>query len=114
MEVKLRKQKSGKGTPSLFLSYTIKGRRSRPALGMFLYTRPKNEIQKVHNFNTLSQAETIRANKQLELQGAAHGLEYIPESNQTFDSFFKEYLRNYPNKDIRKYEGAYTKFNDYL
>jgi integrase len=113
MSVKLRKQKSGKTTQSLYLDINFKGQRSRKALNMFLYVRPKDILQKLHNEETTKQAEVIRANRQLELQGALNGVEYIPTNHTTFHQFFKDFTLKYPHKDGRKYEGALIHFEKY-
>ena len=114
MAVILRKRKSGKGTHSLYLDIHIKGQpRSRAALNMFLYARPKDRLQKLHNEETLKMAAEREAVAQLETQAQANGIKYVPPTKISFDTFFQQYIDNYPHKDVRKYKHAFIHFKAY-
>jgi len=116
MSVKLRKDKSGKSKHYYYLDTHIKGLpRERTSLGLFTYARPKSQLERHHNEVTTIQAEEIRANKQLELQGMINGVEYIAPSKITFIAFFQDFITNYPKKDVNKFKSAlfyFKKFTD--
>ncbi|WP_439697463.1 site-specific integrase [Mucilaginibacter sp. AW1-7] len=63
-------------------------------LKLYLFTQPQNEHERRHNKETKELAETIRAQRQLELQSQAHG---ISPAMKRLGSF-KAYFRNIANR----------------
>jgi len=80
MKVSLRKRtpkedsKTGKAKKtSLYLDFYHEGKRKTQYLKMYLYTKPKNPLERAHNRKTLELAENIRAQRQLEMQNYEFG-----------------------------------------
>ncbi len=112
MRVHIRKKKLTGGKHSVYLDVTGHGRH-KEYLKLFTYDKPKNHLERIHNEETLRQAQDKRSVRQLELQAQDIGLKYIPPTKQTFLEFFEQYIADYPKKDVRKFEGALYHFNLY-
>ena len=72
MKVTLRKRNQG-GKTSLYLDYYNAGNRKTESLRLYLIPKPKNSLERAQNKKTLELAETIRAQRQLELQNSEYG-----------------------------------------
>ncbi len=99
-KVSLREKKISKGRKSLYLDFypaiinpkTGKATR-REFLRMYIFEKPKNPIDKQHNKETKSLAESIRSKRQLEIQFDEHG--FKPKGNLEGD--FLKYFRKLTN-----------------
>ncbi|MGN6194979.1 MAG: tyrosine-type recombinase/integrase [Ginsengibacter sp.] len=105
---KLSKENLEKGRSvkvSLYLMYHFGPNQKREYewLDLFLYDKPKNQIQKDHNKQTWQLAETIKAKKMLDDQTSAHGFVSKIKSRICFVAYFKtlvdkkESIGNYGN-----------------
>lgn len=76
---------------SLYLMYNLgpNQKREYEFLDLFLYDKPKNQIEKDHNKETLQLAETIKAQKIIEAQSTAHGFISKVKSKVCFVEYFK-------------------------
>ncbi len=72
MSVKLRKRNQG-GKTSLYLDYYNAGSRKTESLKLYLLPKPKTSLERTQNKKTLELAETIRAQRQIELQNGEYG-----------------------------------------
>jgi len=72
MNVKLRKRNQG-GKTSLYLDYYNAGKRKTESLKLYLLPKPKTKLEREQNKKTLELAETIRAQRQLEMQNGEYG-----------------------------------------
>ena len=70
----------------------------RPSTGIFIYTHPKNQLQKNHNKESLALLETKKSQAILEQQSI--GTAYIP--NHKFKSNFLDYYASYVKENQRK------------
>lgn len=91
---KVSKENQEKGRQvkvSLYLMYHFGPNQKREYewLDLFLYDKPKNQIQKDHNKQTWQLAETIKAKKMVEEQTSAHGFISKVKSRFCFVAFFK-------------------------
>ncbi|MCY1662646.1 site-specific integrase [Chryseobacterium sp. SL1] len=95
--VTLRKQIISKGMESLYLDIypplydKENGRMKRKHyLNLYIYSKPKNQIQREFNKETLLLAENQRAKRQIEIQNSR--FDYVSESKKKskFIEFFKE------------------------
>ncbi|MDX1943184.1 MAG: site-specific integrase [Saprospiraceae bacterium] len=94
--------------PAIISPYTGKETR-REHLGLYIYAKPKNELETQHNKETKALAEKIRARRQLEVQASDFGearrnaklqtdvVEYIraiveKKGNETSDSNYKAWI----------------------
>lgn len=86
-------QKNGKSRKiSLYLVYHYGSdqKREYEFLNLFLYDKPKINLEKDHNKETLKLAETIRAQKIIDDQSAAHGFVSSVRSKIGFIEYFKK------------------------
>ncbi|MCP4552993.1 MAG: site-specific integrase, partial [Bacteroidetes bacterium] len=72
MKVALRKRNQG-GKTSLYLDYYNAGNRKTESLKLFLIPKPKTSLERTQNKKTLELAETIKAQRQIELQNGEYG-----------------------------------------
>jgi len=85
-------QKKGKSRKiSLYLAYHYGANQKRDYefLDLSLYDKPKNNLERDHNKETLKLAETIRAQKIIDSQTTAHGFVSSVKSKIGFLTFFK-------------------------
>lgn len=75
-----------------------RGPGQRPSTGIFIYTKPKNQIEKNHNKEALALLETKKS--QLIIEQQAVGSAYIP--THKFKANFLEYYEDYVRLNIRK------------
>lgn len=99
--VKLRKKLLSTGRQTLILDYyppiinhkTGKAQRF-VTLKLYLYTKPENELQRVHNKETLITAQTVCAQRQIELQNKRFGIISEQERNASFTEIFRQVARS--------------------
>jgi RHS repeat-associated protein len=86
-------EKKGKGRKnSLYLVYDYgkDHKREYEFLKLYLFDKPKNNLEKEHNKETSQLAETIKAQKILDAQSSAHGFVSSVRSKVGFLAFFKQ------------------------
>jgi len=88
MSVKLRKKKLSGSKISLYLDIYLNGQRQYDFLNLYLYKGTSSRI-KATNKDTLELAETIRANRQTELQYSEHDIIPRFKRNADFVEYFK-------------------------
>lgn len=88
MKVTLRKRNQG-GKTSLYLDYYHKGKRKTEYLKLYLDPNAKSKEQKDVNKKTLQLAETIRAQRQIEIQNGVYGF----RDNEKMKGSFLAYMR---------------------
>ncbi|WP_222931381.1 Arm DNA-binding domain-containing protein [Xanthovirga aplysinae] len=87
MKVTLRKRNQG-GKTSLYLDYYHKGKRKTEYLKLYLEPNPKGREQREVNKKTLQLEETIRAQRQIEIQNGTLGF----QNNEKLKRSFINYL----------------------
>jgi integrase len=95
MKVNLREKKLKSDKRSLYLDFyppiVIDHKRTRREfLSLYVYEKPKTELQREHNKETRLLAETIRSRRQLELQANPHGFISARRKTGDFLVFFRE------------------------
>jgi integrase len=75
-----------------------RGRGQRPSTGIFIYTEPKNQIEKNHNKQALALLETKKS--QLIIEQQSVGSAYMP--THKFKANFLEYYEEYVHLNRRK------------
>ena len=90
----LSKKNAEKGKPkmnSLFLLYHDTDRKTRnyEFLQLYLHDKPKNETEKLHNKETSTLAEAIKAKRILDLQSRKHGFVSSTKGKIGFLQYFK-------------------------
>jgi len=88
MNVTLRKRNQG-GKTSLYLDYYHKGKRKSEYLKLYLNPKPTTREQREVNKKTIQLAETIRAQRQIEIQSGVYGF----RDNEKMKGSFLKYVR---------------------
>lgn len=78
--IRLREKLLSNGDKSLYLDIYWNGERSYEFLKLYLIAKPKTALEKQRNRETLELAQTIKAQRIVELQHTAHGL--IPKAKK--------------------------------
>lgn len=89
MKVALRKRNQG-GQTSLYLDFTIKGKRTKEYLQLYLVEDNPTKKQKEENKKTLNLAEAIRSQRQIELQNGTYGFVSPATRKADFIKYFQE------------------------
>src|SRR5690606_23438051 len=87
MKVTLRKRNQG-GMTSLYLDYYHKGKRKTEYLKLYLEPNPKTKEEREVNKKTQQLAETIRAQRQIEIQNGVYGF----RDNEKLKGSFINYI----------------------
>lgn len=87
-----------------------RGPGQRPSTGVFIYTKPKNQIERTHNKEALSLLETKKS--QLIIEQQAIGSVFIPTHRfkANFLEYYAEYVENHKSTDNRHLPCSLTKF----
>src|SRR5215216_7094152 len=89
---------NSKGNKIMFYYDFGRGPGQRPSTGVFIYTKPKNQIEKNHNKQALSLLEIKKS--QLTIEQQAIGSVFIPAHK--FKANFLEYYEDYVKQNSRK------------
>lgn len=97
MNVTLREKKLKNGMRSLYLDFyppiVIDGKSTRrDFLKLYVYDKPKDEIEREHNKETRIQAKAEAAKRQLELQAGNYGFARRKHLQKDFLNFVRDYL----------------------
>lgn len=92
------KRPNSKGDKIIFYYDFGRGAGQRPSTGIFIYTNPKNQIEKNHNKQALLLLETKKSQMTIEQQ--AIGSSFIPQHK--FKANFLEYFEEYAKQNERK------------
>ena len=97
MSVSLRNKKLKNGQLSLYLDYypaiinPKTGKKTRREfLSLYIYEKPKSEVEKRHNRETSTLAEKIKGERGLQVQNEEHGLFNKVHKKKDFLAYFKE------------------------
>jgi integrase len=108
------KRENRKGDKAYFSIEYGRGRGTRMATGIFIYTRPKNQVEKNHNKEALILVDTRKSELQLERQAIGSG--YIPAHK--FKGNFLDYYREFVEANVRKgkrhLKNSLTQFEQFL
>jgi integrase len=92
------KRRNKKGDKIIFYYDFGRGPGQRPSTGIFIYTKPKNQVEKNHNKEALALLETKKSQVIIEKQSI--GTAYIP--THKFKRNFLEYYEEYVELNKRK------------
>lgn len=92
--------RSGKNdTLRMYLDITGDGARRKESLGLFIYERPKGQVQKQHNREQKHKAEAYRIEILSKIQNSNLGLEILNRKRIKFLDYFKERLEKSQSSD---------------
>lgn len=114
MSVKLRVKKN-KETSSLYLDIHLHGKRRKEFLPeLKLYNKPKTPQQKISNETAMALAESVRAQRQIDLMHDENNSERWYEQDQAVYPYFEVFLKRYKNKDVNKVRAMIAKLREVL
>lgn len=91
-----------------------RGKGQRPATGVFIYAKPKDQIQKNHNKEALKLLEVKKSQATLEQQAIGSG--FIPEHQfkGNFLDYYQEFVDNNVRKGNRHLPNSLTQFKAFI
>ncbi len=103
MAVQLRKKALANGKVSLYLDLYNGEERKYEFLRLYLYKRPKDELEKQHNKAVTQTAENIRAKRELQAGAEENGETPAGKQKINFFDYFQRYIASYTKKDVRMF-----------
>ncbi|MDF2190559.1 site-specific integrase [Paraflavitalea sp. CAU 1676] len=108
------KKRNKKGDKIYFHYDFGRGKGQRPVTGVFVYTKPKNQIEKNHNKEALALLETKKS--ELILDRQAIGSSFMPSHKfkSNFLDYYEEYVRLNKKENNRHVQGSLNHFREFL
>lgn len=121
MNVNLREKKLTNGRRSLYLDFyppiISEGKQTRREfLKLYVYEKPKTELERNHNSETRQLAETLRSTRQLDLQANPHGFVSQRRRHGDFLGFFRKFIeqkKNHSAAAVATWEAIFNHLNDF-
>lgn len=121
MKVTLREKKLLQGKRSLYLDFyppiQVDGKQTRREfLSLYVFEKPRNEIEREHNKETKILAQSICSKRQLELQANPHGFVSSRQRKGDFLAFLKAHIaerENNSQSNQEYWQMVYFYFSDY-
>lgn len=82
-------------------------------LQLYIYDKPKVEMERLHNKETLQLAENIRARRQLDLQAQLHGFTPDYMRLQSFNNYFKKVAYRQRGMSSHNWESSVRYFDKF-
>lgn len=103
-----------KGDKYFFYYDYGRGPGQRPSTGIFIYARPKSQVEKNHNKEALALLETKKSQRIIEQQSI--GSVFIPahKFKANFLEYYQEYVTNHKSEDNRHLPCSFTKFKLFI
>jgi integrase len=110
----IERRKNSKGDKVFF--YIANGRKAgeRIATGIFIYTRPKSQVEKNHNKEALILVDTKKSELLLEQQAIGTGFIPSHKFKGNFLDYYDEFVKNNSRKGNRHLKNSYTQFRLFL
>ncbi|MGN6490417.1 MAG: phage integrase SAM-like domain-containing protein [Agriterribacter sp.] len=99
----------------IFFYYDLgRGKGQRPSTGIFIYKRPKDQVQKNHNAEALKLIEIKKSQATIEQQ--AVGTPFIPKHKfkENFLDFYRDYVDSHKCNDNRHLPCSFAKFKKFI
>lgn len=106
MKVTLRSKVLTNGRKSLYLDFTVLGKRHKEYLNLYL---EKGQDAKTRNKETIRLADNVRAKRQLELEHDQHG--FVPKFKR--EANFIEYFERTATKKHRSWQSVLLQLKEY-
>lgn len=121
MKVFLREKKLSKGRRSLYLDFyppiphpeTRKPTR-REHLKLYIYEKPKTETEREHNKETKILGETLRSQRQLDIQSGYYGFLTARNSKKSFTAFFDAFTEEKRATTLKSNYESYVSIGNYV
>ncbi len=119
-KIHLRKKALTKGRHSWYLDFSPPLRNSKTGknqrfefLDLFTFDKPADALQRRHNTETKALIETIRANRQLDIQNRKYGFISDRDRNSSFIDYFKTFTAGKQKDKNDNYEMSYRYFLEF-
>lgn len=112
--VTLREKQLNSGNLSLYLDIYRDGTRSYEFLKLYINTKARTPLERESNKTTYTLAESIRTERENELNHTSHGYITPAKKNISFFTYADNYVAKYQKKDIRMIEGVLKRFREFL
>jgi len=110
----LRENPISNGNKSLYLDIYSEGVRNKVFLKLYLNANARTPIEREANRETLALAETIRTQRESELNHQTYG-QVAPSSKKiNFLDYYQAYIDKYTKADIRMIKASFVRFKDFL
>lgn len=110
----LREKPISNGNKSLFLDIYSNGTRTKEYLKLYINANARTPIEREANRETLQLAETIRTQRESELNHQVYG-QIAPSSKKiNFLDYYQAYIDKYTKADIRMIKASFVRFKDFL
>ena len=120
MKVTLREKKIKYGRRSLYLDFyppvTVDAARTRREfLSLYIFEKPKDELERAHNKETRILAQNVAAKRQLELQAGQHGFLTKNSRRSDFLDYFKKEMAKHDTtaSTLNSWYCAFMYLSDY-
>lgn len=114
MAVHIRYRLNKTGKTSVYLDIHSGGKRERIRLSdLYLYEKPKDQEQRVHNARVKTLAEMKRSEHQSNLMYESQDIVSPVKQDQIFIDYFKQWQKNYTRHDFRKVDSAVYHFEQF-
>jgi hypothetical protein len=110
----IEKRENSKGDKAYFYIATGRKSRERMATGIFIYTRPRNQVEKNHNKESLILVETKKSELLLEQQSIGTGFIPSHKYQANFLDYYAEFVKNNARKGNRHLKNSYSQFELFL
>jgi hypothetical protein len=94
--------------------YCVHHERKQKNLGLYLYTTPKSQSEKIKNEETLRLAEELQDQAENEFLKNRRGYGLNLNHDVNFMGFYQEYIDSYKKEDKRNVEQSQKRFQNYL
>ncbi|SKA46729.1 Site-specific recombinase XerD [Chitinophaga eiseniae] len=110
----LLKRKNAKGDKTYYYYDFGRGKGQRPATGIFVYTKPKDQTQKNHNKQALALLEVKKS--QAIIEQLSIGTAYIPphKFKDNFLDYYEEYVNTHRRDGNRHLQNSLNQFRLFL
>ncbi|MFT3908067.1 MAG: tyrosine-type recombinase/integrase [Ferruginibacter sp.] len=114
MSVTLRKRKNADGTTSLRLDIYHNGKHRIETLKHLQLAKPSSLLDRENNKALLKQAEAIKLNRAVELEGRNYDIKSDAGKKTEVVVWMQNYIDDYTKRDKRNMEGALKRFIKFL
>lgn len=116
-KVHIRKKTLTKGRHSIFLDYSPPLRNPKTGkpqryefLDLFTYDKPLNNLERMHNSETLELVENLRATRLLDIQNRKYGFVSDRDRSASFIDYFKQFIAKKTSSDCDNNAMSYRYF----
>jgi len=110
----LREKALSNGNVSLYLDIYRDGTRQYEFLKLYVNTKARTPLDRQTNKEVLELAETIRTQKESDLNHLTHGQISPTTKKINFLNYYQNYIDKYTKADIRMIKASFERFKDFL